>query len=166
MTVQKKICMIGTFSVGKTSLVRRFVYQVFSETYQTSIGTTIEKKIVALKEGEVTMVLWDLVGDDRYQRIRMTYLHGMHGYLLVADTTRRQTYDAALGLQAKIAEELGDIPFIFVLNKSDLPDQREIDPDAETVLTQRGWSVLNTSAKTGEGVERAFMQLAIKMMSR
>ena len=89
--LQKKICMLGSFSVGKTSLVRRFVESIFSDAYQTSIGVKIEKKVVRAGNEEVTLVLWDIHGEDVYQKIRMSYLRGMSGYLLVADGTRRQT---------------------------------------------------------------------------
>lgn len=158
--------MIGTFSVGKTSLVRQFVHKAFSEKYETSIGVKVEKKPVKVKDNDVLMVLWDIYGEDRFQKMQMSYLRGMHGYLLVADSTRRQTYDEALVLQEKVTKEVGKFPFLFLLNKSDLTDQREIEADAETVLEQRGWQVLRTSAKTGEGVEEAFMRLAADMTSK
>lgn len=158
--------MIGTFSVGKTSLVRQFVHQAFSEKYETTIGVKVEKKPVKVKDDDVMMLLWDIYGEDRFQKMQMSYLRGMHGYLLVADSTRRQTYDEALVLQEKVTKELGKFPFLFLLNKSDLTDQREIEADAETALEQRGWQVLRTSAKTGEGVEEAFMRLAADMTSK
>lgn len=158
--------MIGTFSVGKTSLVRQFVHKAFSEKYETSIGVKVEKKPVKVKDNDVLMVLWDIYGEDRFQKMQMSYLRGMHGYLLVADSTRRQTYDEALVLQEKVTKEVGKFPFLFLLNKSDLTDQREIEADAETALEQRGWQVLRTSAKTGEGVEEAFMRLAADMTSK
>lgn len=158
--------MIGTFSVGKTSLVRQFVHKAFYEKYETSIGVKVEKKPVKVKDNDVLMVLWDIYGEDRFQKMQMSYLRGMHGYLLVADSTRRQTYDEALVLQEKVTKEVGKFPFLFLLNKSDLTDQREIEADAETVLEQRGWQVLRTSAKTGEGVEEAFMRLAADMTSK
>lgn len=165
MIVQKKICMIGTFSVGKTSLVRQFVHKAFSEKYETTIGVKVEKKPVKVKDDDVMMVLWDIYGEDRFQKMQMSYLRGMHGYLLVADSTRRETYDEALVLQEKVTKEASKVPFLFLLNKSDLTDQREIESDAETALEQRGWKVLRTSAKTGEGVEEAFMRLATDMTS-
>ena len=85
--LQKKICMLGSFSVGKTSLVRRFVESIFSEAYHTSIGVKVDKKVVRVDDEDVTLVLWDIHGEDVYQKIRMSYLRGMSGYLLVADGT-------------------------------------------------------------------------------
>jgi GTPase SAR1 family protein len=62
--LQKKICMLGGFSVGKTSLVKRFVASVFSEAYLTTVGVKIDKKTVHLGERAVNLILWDLAGED------------------------------------------------------------------------------------------------------
>ena len=158
--IQKKICMLGSFSVGKTSLVRRFVATIFDEHYHTTIGVKIDKKIVKTDGGEVTLVLWDIHGEDVYQKMRMTYLRGMSGYLLVADGTRRQTLDDALALNERVVQEFGKLPSLLLLNKFDLTDQWEIDSSQGAKLSAAGWNVFNTSAKTGDGVEKAFLQLA------
>jgi small GTP-binding protein len=157
---QKKICMLGSFSVGKTSLVRRFVESIFSEAYQTSIGVKVDKKVVRVKNEEVTLVLWDIHGEDVYQKIHMSYLRGMSGYLLVIDGTRRQTLEDALTLNQRVIQEVGKVPAILVLNKSDLVDKWEIDSARESELADAGWTILRTSAKTGAAVEQVFSQLA------
>jgi small GTP-binding protein len=125
--LQKKICMLGSFSVGKTSLVRRFVESIFSDAYQTSIGVKIDKKVVRAGNEDVTLVLWDIHGEDVYQKIRMSYLRGMSGYLLVVDGTRRQTLDDALALNERVIQEAGKVPAVLVMNKSDLTEKWEID---------------------------------------
>ncbi len=158
--LQKKICMLGSFSVGKTSLVRRFVESIFSEAYQTSIGVKVDKKVVRVKNEEVTLVLWDIHGEDVYQKIHMSYLRGMSGYLLVIDGTRRQTLEDALTLNQRVTQEVGKVPAILVLNKSDLVDKWEIDSARESELADAGWTILRTSAKTGAAVEQVFSQLA------
>src|SRR5215211_7084781 len=91
--VQKKICMLGGFSVGKTSLVKRFVESVFSETYLTTVGVKIDKKTVDLGERAVNLILWDVAGEDDISAVRMSYyyLRGCAGYVLVADGTRPST---------------------------------------------------------------------------
>ena len=83
--LQKKICMLGGFSVGKTSLVKRYVESVFSETYLTTVGVKIDKKTVNLDDRAVTLILWDVAGEDDISTVRMTYLRGCAGYVLVAD---------------------------------------------------------------------------------
>ena len=158
--LQKKICMLGSFSVGKTSLVRRFVESIFSEAYHTSIGVKVDKKLVRVNDEDVTLVLWDIHGEDVYQKIRMSYLRGMSGYLLVVDGTRNQTLDDALALNERVIQEAGKVPAILVFNKSDLVDTWEIDSARESELAAAGWNICRASAKTGDSVEEVFSQLA------
>jgi small GTP-binding protein len=162
--LQKKICMLGSFAVGKTSLVRRFVESIYSDVYQTTVGVKIDKKNVKVGEKEVSLVLWDLYGDDDYQKMRWTYLRGASGYLLVADGTRKATLEKAFQLEQKVREEVGVIPFVFVINKSDLLRDWDLDSAIESQMAAQGWSVLRSSAKTGEGVEESFSLLAQKML--
>ena len=164
--LQFKICMLGSFSVGKTSLVRRFVSSQFDEKYQTSIGVKVDKKMVRAQDRDVTLMLWDIYGEDAFQKMQMNYLRGMSGYFLVGDGTRRQTIDVALALEQEVAGAMGKIPFVFLLNKCDLADQWEIEPDAEKNAAARGLGALRTSAKTGEGVEEAFMRLTLAMLPK
>jgi len=162
--LQKKICMLGSFSVGKTSLVRRFVESIFSDTYLTTVGVKIDKKVLRVGEQDLTLMLWDLYGEDEFQRLRMSYLRGASGFLFVADGTRRATLDKVLAIKEEAEKALGPANFIVALNKSDLADQWEIEQEKESGLVSRGWSVIRTSAKTGEGVEFAFESLAKAML--
>jgi hypothetical protein len=162
--LQKKICMLGSFAVGKTSLVRRFVESIYSDVYQTTVGVKIEKKDVQFEDKEVSLVLWDIYGEDDYQKVRWTYLRGASGYLLVADGTRKVTLEKAVSLEQKVREEAGVIPFVLVINKSDLIRDWELEPALESQLAAQGWSILRSSAKTGEGVEESFALLTRKML--
>jgi small GTP-binding protein len=162
--LQKKICMLGSFSVGKTSLVRRFVESIFDEKYQTTIGVKVDKKVVPVDREQMTLVLWDIHGEDVFQKMRMTYLRGMSGYLLVVDPTRRQTLGDALALQARVKEAMGPVPGVLVLNKCDRIAEWEIDLEQIRSFEGGGQAVVRTSAKTGEGVEQAFSSLAHAML--
>jgi small GTP-binding protein len=162
--VQKKICMLGAFAVGKTSLVTRFVDSSFSEKYHTTMGVRIEKKALQLGGKEWHLIIWDLAGEDEFLQIRSSYLRGSSGYLLVADGTRRATLDAAVKMQQRVRDTIGDVPFVFMLNKSDLADEWEIAERTIEALSKRGWTWLKASAKTGAGVEEAFLTLVGKMM--
>jgi small GTP-binding protein len=162
--IQKKICMLGSFAVGKTSLVRRFIESIYSETYLTTVGVKIDKKVVRHNDSDITLLLWDLYGEDEFQKMRWTYLRGAHGCLLVADGTRRNTLEKAFQLEQRVREEVGEIPFIFVINKADLVQDWELDPAMESQLTARNWTILRSSAKTGENVDEAFLQLTRKML--
>ncbi len=162
--LQKKICMLGSFAVGKTSLVRRFVESIYSDVYQTTVGVKIDKKNMQVEGKEVSLVLWDIYGEDDYQKMRWTYLRGASGYLLVADGTRKATLEKAVSLEQRVREEVGVIPFVLVINKSDLLRDWELDPALESQLAGNGWSLRRSSAKTGEGVEESFTELTRKML--
>lgn len=164
--IQKKICLLGGFGVGKTSLVAQFVHSIFSDKYLTTVGVKIEKKTVAVDSGSVELLIWDIYGHDDFQKLRVSYLRGAAGYLLVADGTRRATLDTAVELQRLASETLGPVPFVLAVNKSDLADDWQIDGFVLEDLASRGWRVLNTSAKTGLGVERAFSMLTQSMRGR
>ncbi len=162
--IQKKICMLGGFAVGKTSLVRRFVTNVFSDQYHTTIGVTVEKKTVAIKDHEVMLMLWDLYGEDEFQKVRDSYLRGSSAYIVVMDGTRRGTLDTALALQQTAARTLGSVPFVSIINKADLQTEWEIDEGAIEQLRARGWTVLFGSAKLGQGVEELFRNITTQIM--
>lgn len=161
--IQKKICMLGAFAVGKTSLVARFVESIFLDRYLTTVGVKISKKALQVGDQEWHLILWDLAGEDEFLQIRTSYLRGSSGYLLVVDGTRRATLDTALSIQQRVTEAVGNVPFVALLNKADLESEWEVQSDAMTELTQRGWSWLKTSAKTGIGVDEAFRMLVDKM---
>jgi small GTP-binding protein len=164
--LQKKVCMLGSFSVGKSSLLRRFVKNMFEDQYHTTIGVKVDKKVVNASGEDLTLVLWDIYGEDAFQKMRMSYLRGMHGYLLVVDGTRRQTLEDALALNDRVVAEIGKVPAVLALNKFDLTDQWAIDPARETELTAAGWTIAHTSAKTGDAVDKAFLQLAEAMSAK
>ena len=163
VTLQKKICMLGGFSVGKTSLVKRFVASVFSETYLTTVGVKIDKKTVDLSDRIVNLILWDLAGEDDISSLRMSYLRGSAGYVLVADGTRPSTLEVALSLRQRVEADLGPLPFVLLLNKNDLREQWAISDAEVEDFRQNGWWVESTSARTGEGVEDAFKALAVRV---
>jgi small GTP-binding protein len=161
--VQKKVCMLGGFSVGKTSLVKRFVESVFSETYLTTVGVKIDKKTVDLGERAVNLILWDVAGEDDISTLKMSYLRGCAGYVLVADGTRPPTLEVALSLRKRVEAERGPLPFVLLLNKNDLQDQWAMDSTELDDLRRAGWSVRSSSARTGVGVEDAFRELAVRV---
>ena len=161
--IQKKICMIGTSGVGKTSLVSRFVYSKFSEKYHTTVGVKIDRAVVVVDGGEVTLIIWDLAGDDDFQETPASYLRGSHGYLLVADGTRVVTLDMAVEIQERVAAIVGPAPFVLALNKTDLQSLWQVDEERIESLQAKGWTILKTSAKEGAAVESAFRILATQM---
>jgi len=163
--IQKKICMLGGFAVGKTSMVARFVSSIFSDKYLSTVGVKIDKKTIAIDGREVMLVLWDIYGQDGFQTVQSSYIRGAAGYLLVVDGTRIDTFATARDLQQVAVNTIGDAPFVLALNKSDLASEWQIDERALFDVAERGWPIVRTSAKTGAGVEQAFERLARAMLS-
>lgn len=162
--MMKKVCMLGASAVGKTSLVKRFVEGIFSERYLTTVGVKIDKKRIRVSDRTVDLVLWDLNGEDRFQKLSMSYMRGAAGYLLVVDGTRRETFDTAMVLHHKVRAVLGETPFVMVFNKADLAQDWAFTDEDLRLHEARGWTVLKTSAKTGTGVEEAFLQLSARLV--
>lgn len=163
MGEQRKICMLGATGVGKTSLVARFVRSIFSDAYKTTIGVTIDKKRVREGGRELDLVIWDLSGEDEFQRVTRSYMRGAAGLLIAVDGTRRGTAETALRLLAEARAIVGDVPRVLVLNKSDLVATWELDEGCEDALREAASVLVKTSAKTGAGVEDAFAALARAM---
>ena len=158
--IQKKICMVGIFGTGKTSLVQRLVYSIFSQKYHSTVGVKVDRKQVVVRGATVNLLLWDIEGRTPDQDIPASYLGGAHGILYVVDGTRRETFDELESLQEMVARAAGAVPSVVALNKSDLADQWQIGKRETTKLQERGAHGIRTSAKTGEGVEDVFMWLA------
>lgn len=162
--LKKKVCLVGAFAVGKTSLVRQYVDSLFSEKYLSTVGVKIDKKQMVVKGRAMDLIIWDLHGEDDFQSVRMSYLRGASGCIYVADGTRRATLDTALMLRQRVEAAIGPIPAILALNKCDLEKLWEIDPQTIPVWGEKGFPILQTSAKTGQSVEAAFETLATMML--
>ncbi len=163
--INKKICMLGGFAVGKTSLVQQYVAHLFSEKYHTTLGVKVDKKKVRSAGRDVQLILWDIHGKDRFTTVSDSYLRGMSGYLLVVDSTRPETLTTAQALKTQAEKTVGRVPFVLMLNKIDLSAGWAI-PDKELkIINKKSWPIIRTSAKTGEGVEEAFMMLTSRMMA-
>ncbi len=165
--IKKKICMLGAFAVGKTSLVQRYVNSIFSEKYQTTIGVKIDQKVVRVGDTEVNLMLWDIHGEDNYQKVKPSYIMGAAGYFVVVDVTREETLEVGLHLQ-KMADQMSKgAPFIVVMNKTDLPrSEWYINESAINELKENSYEVILTSAKEGTGVEEAFSRLTHLMINK
>jgi small GTP-binding protein len=158
--LQKKICLLGAFGVGKTSLVRRYVDTIFSDAYLTTVGVKIDKKVMTLGTEPLALILWDIAGEDEMAAVRLSYLRGAAGYLLVVDGTRPETLETAASIQSRVTAEVGRIPFLALLNKADLVEDWALPPARIETLQGAGWTFRRTSAKTGDSVEASFQDLA------
>ncbi|HOX72007.1 MAG: Rab family GTPase [Dokdonella sp.] len=166
MTPQaRKICMLGDFGVGKTSLVARFVRNTFSDAYLTTVGVKVDSKEVALANGQAQkLVVWDIAGRSALDALNMSYLRGASGLLLVADGTRESTLRTAIDLLMQSRSLLPDAQAVLLVNKLDLVERWEVAPSTLVEL-RHTLPVLETSARAGDGVEQAFAELAGRLQA-
>ena len=157
--VSKKIIMLGMWGVGKTSLVQQFVHSMYDDKYLSTIGVKIDKKEVALDSGPMKLMLWDVAGAEDDFNVPPNFVRGAAGYLLVLDSTRPESLLRGLDLIHMVRDNVGDIPFITVVNKSDLPSELS-DADINKSLERFSQPWFRSSAKTGENVELVFKTLA------
>ncbi len=165
-----KVVLLGEGAVGKTSLRRRYLGEGFKEGYSMTIGSDFSVKRLIIDGEEYVAQIWDLAGQQRFEAVRSTYYRGSSGCLLVFDVTNVLSFE----MLPKWLEELlrnNDnkiVPLILIGNKSDLRDQvpncvpRELAEEYARTLTEwSGFEVpyIETSAKTGENVDEAFMVL-------
>lgn len=161
----RKICMLGDFAVGKTSLVRRFVSNQFSDKYLTTIGVKIDTKEVLLDDGRgLKLAIWDVAGTDSPTELFLRYTRGAAGMLLVADATRAETLECCIALRDAVAAQVDPLPYVLLVNKSDLDEQREVDAADARGLLLDALDWLDTSALTGDKVEVAFRRLVVGLL--
>lgn len=157
MQPSKKIVLLGHLNVGKSSLVRRFIYDQFSEEYISTIGVNINKKVVHLPSESITLIIWDLEGQTTIENIPESYLIGAEGFIYVFDLNRPSTYEN-LAEQVKLLKERFPLtPFKTVGNKRDLITSEMLNT-IQMKLDPINFKV--SSAKTGESVEELFVELA------
>lgn len=164
--IQKKVCLLGEFSVGKTSLINRFVYNRFDERYLSTIGVKISRKEMNVQgDRSLNLLIWDLAGSEEFTGLQSGYLQGAAAALLVCDLTRGSTL-GAVQKYGNLMRHVVASPKLLVLgNKCDLTDEREIGDHALKVVTEQlNAPYLLTSAKTGQGVEEAFVLLAESLL--
>ena len=164
--ISKKIVLVGDFSTGKTSLIRRFVDNEFSDKYLTTIGVKISRKNVIIGDIEVQNIIWDIEGATESKMINPSYLLGAHGAIVVADVSRQPTIDHIQSHIETIYKASKGIPVAIALNKSDL-----LSEDEGMILVQNlqekldsSYSIRLTSDKTAYGVEEIFQELSKLMV--
>jgi len=164
--IQKKICMVGVYATGKTSLVQRFVYSIFSDRYLSTVGVKIDRKEILVGDQNIILMLWDLEGRDGTNDVNASYVRGAHGVIYVVDGTRRDTLDGMYDIHAKVEGALGEIPSVVAMNKTDLVNEWQLKSSDEKPVSERGLHTIRTSAKTGEGVEETFRWVADATLKR
>lgn len=165
-TISSKVCVVGDFAVGKTSVIERFVNNQFSDKYLTTVGVKIDTTELEFEDLGVhhKLVIWDVAGSDRFSHAEFAYLRGASGYLFVADGTRPDTLRAIEDLRSQINEQYGDKSAVLLVNKNDLKADFAISDDTIAALAGSFDYCCTTSAKTGDNVEQAIARLARRII--
>jgi small GTP-binding protein len=164
--IKRKILLLGDGAVGKTSLIRRFVVDRFSDDYITTIGTKVTKKDLRIevpgRATDVTFMIWDVLGQKGYKNIQDSSFQGAKGALLVYDVTRPETMESISDYWIPhLIAITKPIPVVLVGNKVDLSKNRaSVREDLEDAMENLRVSGFLSSAKTGESVEATFACLA------
>ena len=166
--LKTKICLVGDNGVGKTSLIRRYVLDMFDDRNIPTLGTKVSKKEVEVsfpKENvtaHVDMLIWDIMGQHGFQELlKEAYFYGARGILAVVDITRRSTLDGLDDWIACVEDVAGHLPLLIAVNKTDLAGKAEFGlPEITERCNALGCGYFWTSAKTGENVEASFQRLA------
>ena len=165
LSLSKKVCLLGDFAVGKTSLVRRFVYDLFEDKYLSTIGVKVSRKVVVVPgDGatiELTIMLWDLADSKEFDSIRVSYLRGTAGAVVVCDLTRPSTIDGLYKYSRDLRAINPGAHLILAANKTDLTDQLAVTgAQIEAAALDIKAPFYLTSARTGGNVDEIFRHLA------
>jgi len=167
----KKVALIGDSAVGKTSLIRRFVIDVFDDKYIATVGAKVSKRDLEYqlpdKTVYLTLMMWDILGQKDYKKMRTQGLTGAHGVVLVTDLSRPETVGSAEEFWLpEIQEIVPEAPVLFVGNKSDLAGEDSPSVKALSDLAQKvEMPVILSSAKTGENVSSTFRKVGELMIA-
>ncbi len=173
--VKLKLCLIGEGSVGKTSLIKRFVYETFDNAYISTIGTKITKKDMVLKDPasdadvSVTILVWDIMGQKGFRELlQEAYFYGAQGLIAVCDISNKFSFDEVGDWVSSAFEVTGEIPIAFIANKFDLKDSSEFSiQDLEEYAKKfKDSFALPSSAKTGMNVEETFQKLGQEILKK
>ena len=165
--VRKKISMLGDLAVGKTSLVNRYVFNVFGDEYISTIGTKVVKKELAHEKKKIILMIWDIAGETTFNHVRKAYFRGAEAALVVVDITRRKTLDNVTDWISSFKEITNNSPVLILVNKTDLKEDYAFSmEDAEQLANTFNTKAFATSAKTGENVEGAFREIMELIFSK
>eukprot|EP01112_Ceratiomyxa_fruticulosa_P012045 TRINITY_DN3316_c0_g1_i1.p1 TRINITY_DN3316_c0_g1~~TRINITY_DN3316_c0_g1_i1.p1 ORF type:complete len:248 (-),score=61.96 TRINITY_DN3316_c0_g1_i1:191-934(-) len=158
-----KVLIVGNGGVGKSSLIRRFCSDTFTEQYKKTIGVDfLEKQQYVPALGEtVTLMCWDTAGQDEFDTVTKNYYRGAGAAVLVFSTIDRQSYTDIEKWQKKIVDEIGNVPMALMQNKVDLIDQAVVtSQEAEELASKLNVRFYRTSVKENLNVNQLFEYLA------
>jgi len=158
--ILRKVCMLGEFAVGKTNLASRFTQNTFNETYISTMGARVSKKEITKGDTHITMMVWDLIGFIKYEKLIASYTKGSDVGIVVYDVSRKDTFDFVVKWANLFTMHEKNRPIILLANKMDIGPKYDAEALGAELAQEKGWTFFMTSAKTGLNVEQAFLTAA------
>lgn len=170
--VSSKICFVGDGGVGKTSLISKYVYDIFDDKYLATIGTKVTRREIILDylagavQVKMDAMIWDIMGQKVFRSLlHETYFRGAKGILGVCSLTDGESLKNLNDWIESVVEVVGNIPIVILANKNDLKDDIQFnDGELRKTATNLNAQYMYTSAKTGENVSKAFQTVAREMI--
>ncbi|KAF4677995.1 hypothetical protein FOL47_006942 [Perkinsus chesapeaki] len=164
----RKVIFLGDQSVGKTSIITRFLYGAFDTHYQATIGIDFVAKVVTLDDGRsVKLQLWDTAGQERFRSLIPAYLRDTAACAVVFDLTSKESFMHVRSWVDQVRDERGadaGVTIVLVGNKADLKDSRQVSSEeAQSLADELGIKYFETSAKSGVDIDRIFTEIAKSM---
>lgn len=160
-----KLVFLGDQSVGKTSIITRFMYDKYDNTYQATIGIDFLSKTMYLEDRTVRLQLWDTAGQERFRSLIPSYIRDSSVAVVVFDVTNRQSFlNTARWIQEVRAERGSDVIIFLVGNKTDLVDKRQVSiEEGDAKARECNVSFIETSAKAGLNIKALFRKIAASL---
>ncbi|KAE8672144.1 Ras-related protein RABH1b [Hibiscus syriacus] len=157
-----KLVFLGDQSVGKTSIITRFMYDKFDNTYQATIGIDFLSKTMYLEDRTVRLQLWDTAGQERFRSLIPSYIRDSSVAVIVYDVANRQSFQNTSKWIEEVRTERGsDVIIVLVGNKTDLVDKRQVSvEEAEAKARELNVMFIETSAKAGFNIKALFRKIA------
>ncbi|KAL6077958.1 Ras-related protein Rab-6B [Balamuthia mandrillaris] len=157
-----KLVFLGDQSVGKTSIITRFMYDKFDSSYQATIGIDFLSKTMYLEDRTIRLQLWDTAGQERFRSLIPSYIRDSSVAIVVYDITNRNSFnDTIKWIEDVRAERGNDVIVMLVGNKTDLADKRSVSvEEGEQRAKEYGAMFIESSAKAGFNVKALFRQVA------
>ncbi|KAM9498418.1 ras-related protein Rab-6A-like isoform 4-T4 [Salvelinus alpinus] len=157
-----KLVFLGEQSVGKTSLITRFMYDSFDNTYQATIGIDFLSKTMYLEDRTIRLQLWDTAGQERFRSLIPSYIRDSAAAVVVYDITNVNSFQQTTKWIDDVRTERGsDVIIMLVGNKTDLADKRQVAiEEGERKAKELNVMFIETSAKAGYNVKQLFRRVA------
>ncbi len=162
--LMRKICLLGDGAVGKTSLIRRYVFDIFNDEYIMTIGTKVSKKSMELDGKELTLMIWDILGQKEHTSLHSAYYKGAVGAIVVCDFTNKKSMENLSRWVDDFRGVAGDVPVVIAVNKQDIENKAYLFEEAKKIAEGYDAPAIPTSAKSGKNVELLFKMIGERVI--